>query len=70
MANINDQLEAFSTRLNVLEQVAERNDEEINILVDEIYTAVQTCPLDQFGDDELSAVTELSERIMRVKGDQ
>lgn len=69
MAQINEQLEAFSTRLNVLEQVSERNNEEINILVDEIYTAVQNCPLDQFGDAELSAVTELSERIMKVKGD-
>lgn len=69
MAQINEQLETFSTRLNVLEQVSERNNEEINILIDEIYTAVQNCPLDQFGDEELSAVTELSERIMRVKGD-
>lgn len=69
MAQINEQLKTFSTRLNVLEQVSERNNEEINILVDEIYTAVQNCPLDQFGDEELSAVTELSERIMKVKGD-
>lgn len=67
MGKIDEMLNSFSTRLDIIEQVSERNDEELNMLVDELYSTVLNCPLDQFGDEQLASVTELSDRIGVLK---
>ena len=67
MGKIDEMLDSFSTRLELIEAVTERNEEELNMLVDELYSTVLECPLDQFGDDQLAQVTNLSERIGVLK---